>query len=141
MADIKFDLGIQEFDINGKVKAYFNPTDVSFIEAIFHCLEVMGDKQEEYQAKANKAEARDVFDLTRQFDAEVRDLINEAFGFDVCSPLFGRMPLNTLADGLPVWANFIFAIVDLFDESIKGEQEKANPRIKKYTEKYKRKTG
>lgn len=140
MADIKFDLGIQEYDINGRVKASFNPTDVLFIEAIFNCLEKIGDMQEEYQTAAAEAESREVFDLARKFDTEVRALINEAFGFDVCQPLFGRMPVNTLADGLPVWANFIFAIVDLFDASMTEEKSKTNPRIKKYTEKYKRKT-
>lgn len=82
---------------------------------------------------------RRVFDLANRYDAEIRDMINGIFGQDVCTPLFGGMSVNTLADGLPLWANLFFAIVDTFDGAFVEQKKRTNPRIKKYTEKYSKK--
>ena len=138
MADIiSFDSGIKEFDVNGKVTVCFNPTDLAFIEKVYDLLERMDKRNEKFTAEVNESDGRELFEISHRFDNEAREELNSLFGDDVCTPLFGKMALNTIADGLPVWANFIFAVIDLFDESIKAERSKTNPRIQKYTEKYK----
>ena len=136
---ISFDTGIKEFNINDAVTVRFSPTDMCFIERVFEALERLDKRAEEYRGKIEKVQDREVFDLAKAFDAEVKDEINAIFGDDVCTPLFGDMSMNTLADGFPIWANFLMAVIDTFDGAFAEEKKKTNPRIKKYTAKYQRK--
>ena len=66
----------------------------------------------------------------------MREVINGVFEDDVCTPIFGGMNVYSLADGLPVWCNFLLAVMDEVDTSFAREQKATNPRITKYTAKY-----
>ena len=136
MADIKFETGLKTFDINGSVQATFSPTDMAFIERVYTALEHMDARQGEYKKLADAATNAEVFDLARRMDAEGREEINTIFGFDICSPLFGTMNVFAIADGFPVWANFVLAIIDQFEGEFAAQKKKTNPRIAKYTAKY-----
>ena len=137
MADvIRFDNGLKEYSLNDAVTVRFNPTDMNFIQRVYDAFERMDKRQEAYRAEVDKVDNRKVFDLANRYDAEIRDEINGIFDFDVCTPLFGTMSVNTLADGLPIWANLFFAIIDTFEGAFAEEKKKTNPRIKKYTAKY-----
>lgn len=136
MADIRFDTGLKTFDINGRCEATFAPTDMTFIEKVYNCLENMDKKQADYKKVAEASTNAEVFELARKMDGDAREEINAVFGFDICSPLFGNMNLFTVADGLPVWANFMLAIIDQFEGEFAEEKKKTNPRIQKYTAKY-----
>lgn len=138
MADIRFDTGLKEFTINGKATVTFAPTDMTFVEKVYTCLDNMDKKQEGYKAVAEQTTDEAVFDLARQMDNEAREEINAVFGSDICSPVFGNMNVFTVADGLPVWANLMLAIIDQLDGAFAEEKKKTNPRIAKYTAKYKR---
>ena len=87
----------------------------------------------EVEKTANK---REVFETARKMDEEMREIINDVFGFDICSALFGEMNVYALADGLPVWANLMLAIMDEVDTTFAREQKAINPRVSKYTKKY-----
>ena len=140
MADvIRFDNGLKEYSLNDAVTVRFNPTDMNFIQRVYDAFERMDKRQEAYRAEVDKVDNRKVFDLANRYDAEIRDEINGIFDFDVCTPLFGTMSVNTLADGLPIWANLFFAIIDTFEGAFAEEKKKTNPRIKKYTAKYAKK--
>ncbi len=136
MADIKFDTGLKTFDINGRCQATFAPTDMAFIERIYSCLEAMDAMQTKYKEIADTSSNTEVFRIAREMDAEAREEINAVFGFDICSPLFGEMSLFTIADGLPIWANFILAIIDTLEGDFAEQKKKTNPRVAKYTAKY-----
>ena len=82
------------------------------------------------------ANKREVFETARKMDEEMREIINDVFGFDICSTLFGEMNVYALADGLPVWANLMLAIMDEVDTTFAREQKATNPRVSKYTKKY-----
>lgn len=139
MAEIRFDTGIKEFDINGAVKVQFCPTDMSFIEKVFNVGDAIDKKSEEFQARIDKIEDnRELFDEARAIDGEIRDLLNSIFDEDVCTPLFGTMSTFSAAEGLPVWANFLFAIIDTLDGDFAEQKKKTNQRLQKYTAKYKR---
>lgn len=139
MAEIKFDTGLVEYDINGKCKVYFNPTDGTFVERLFNCFSDLDKKHEAYVAEIERCgDKAKIFDIARERDKEMRDTINGILGTDVCDPLFGNMNLYALADGLPVWCNLMLAIMDECDSAFSREQMRTNPRIKKYTAKYHR---
>lgn len=116
----------------------FNPLDIGFSKKLFDAFDKLDAKQEKYKDEVQKnANKREVFEIGKNMDAEMRDLINEeVFGFDICGALFGSMNMYALANGLPVWANLMFAMVDEMDTAYAREQKLTNARISKYTKKY-----
>lgn len=137
MKELNFDTGLVIYSINGKCELAFNPTDSTFVEKLFNAFDTLDKKQEAYKAEVEKtANKREVFETARKMDEEMRDIINEVFGFDVCMPLFGTMNVYALADGLPVWSNLMLGIMDEVDTTFARESKLTNPRIQKYTKKY-----
>ena len=115
----------------------FNPTDVSCLEKLSDSFAYLDLIQEEVRlSKEEITDEKDVYNLAKNLDAKMRDIINALFGQDVCTPLFGEMNLFASAGGLPVWANLMLAIADEVQVSMQGELQKREARIKKYTEKY-----
>ena len=137
MKNINFDSGIEEYDLDGKVTVRFNPTDTTFLEKLSDSFAYLDLIQEEVKlSKEEITDEKDVFNLAKNLDTKMRDIINALFGQDVCTPLFGEMNLFASAGGLPVWANLMLAIADEVQASMDGELKKREARIKKYVEKY-----
>lgn len=139
MADILFDNGLVEYNLNGKCKVVFNPTDMSFIERVFDVFDTLDEKQEAYKADIEGKDGKEIFDIAHQMDAEMRDIIDNVFECEVCDALFGGMSVYAVASGLPVWANLFLSVIDEMDSAFAREKKLTNPRIQKYTQKYKRK--
>ncbi len=138
---IKFDSGIKEYSLNDAVTVYFNPTDMTFIDSVFSAFEDLDNIQTRYQEETKDIEkTKDLFPKTRAMDEDMRGVINGIFGVDVCTPLVGKMSIYAIADGLPIWANLMLAIIDELDASFIAEKKKTNPRIQKYTQKYAKKS-
>ena len=136
---IRFETGVKEFSLNDAVTVRFCPTDMDFIEKVFNVADTIDKRTEEYQERVkNLEDNRDVFDEARAIDGEIRDLLNSIFDMDICTPLFGSMSTFAAADGLPVWANLIFAIIDTLDGDFAEQKKRTNSRLKKYTAKYQR---
>ena len=139
MADIKFDTGVVSFNLNGKATIEFNPTDSVIVEKIYNTFDELDKKQDAYKSEIEKcANKRDIFDIARRRDQEMRDMIDGLFEKPICSDLFGGMNVYAMADGLPVWCNLMLAIIDQIDTTFSREQKATNPRVKRYTEKWKK---
>ena len=137
MKNLTFDTGIEEYNLGGKVTVHFNPTDVGFLEKLSDSFAALDLIQEEVKLSQEEiTDEKDVFNLAKNLDGKMRDILNALFGEDVCTPLFGSMNLFASAGGLPVWANLMLAIADEVETSMSGELKKREARIKKYTEKY-----
>lgn len=137
MKELKIATGVETYKLNDSVEVSFNPTDAAFGEKLFNAFDTLDKRQESYKAEVGKAEGkRELFDVVRNLDGEMREIINDVFEFDVCSGLFGELNVYALAEGLPLWANLLFAIMDEMDETVMREKKAMNPRIAKYTKKY-----
>lgn len=140
MKELNFETGLVEFDLNGKATVSFNPTDSNFIERLYATFEELDRKQEQYKADIEKmADKRKIFDYARERDAEMRGMLDDVFGAPVSDALFGDMNVYAVANGLPVWCNLMLAVMDEVDSTFAREQKAVNPRIAKYTAKYKKK--
>jgi hypothetical protein len=144
MANLTIATGLKEYsltDENGNVKVtlYFNPTDPVFIEGLYNAFSTLDKKDEEYRERVQKeTDGAVLFDLARTMDAEMRNLIDTALGTEVCQPLFGNINVYARADGLPLWANLLLAIIEEMDDAFAKEKKAEDPRIKKYTSKFKK---
>ena len=138
MPEIRFETGVVSFKLNDAAEVSFNPTDSAFVEQIFNTFDELDRKQEEYKTEIEHADKREIFNIARRRDTEMRDMIDSLFAKPVCTALFGTMNVYALADGLPVWCNLMLAVIDQIDTSFAAEQKKTNPRIAKYTAKWKK---
>jgi len=130
---LQFDTGVITYNINGKVELSFNPADVSFIERLYGVVEELDRKQEKYKKTVEEAkDTKEVFEISRKIDGEMREALGGA--------LFDGMSIYAVSTetGLPVWVNFILAILDESDASMTGAEGRARDRLKKYTSKYHR---
>ena len=134
---LEIDTGLVCYHLNSDYDLIVNPTDTEFVRRLYEVFNDLDKKQEGYKTQiekmANKAE---IFDFARERDREMREMIDTALGGPVSDAVFKDMNVYALADGLPVWVNLIFAIMDELDTSFTREQKLTNPRIKKYTAKY-----
>ena len=140
MTELNFNTGKRTFSLNGVVEVSFNDTDAEFVGNLFNLFSSLDDRQESYKHRVERmADKKEIFDLMRELDYEIRDEINSLFEQDVCTPLFGKMNVFALADGLPLWANLMLAIMEQVDTGFAREQKAMNPRVQKYTSKWQRK--
>lgn len=139
MAGITFDTGVVSFDLNGKTTISFNPTDSVIVEKIYNTFDELDRKQDAYKAEIERCgNKREIFDIARRRDQEMRAIIDDLFGKPICDELFGDMNIYALADGLPVWCNLMLAVIDQIDTAFSREQKATNPRVAKYTAKWKK---
>ena len=140
MADIQFSTGLTTYNLNGACEVAFNPTDSAFAEKLYMTFEALDKKQEAYRKEVESvADKKEIFDVARARDQEMRGMIDDLFGAPVCDAVFGKMNVYALSDGLPVWCNLMFAVMDEMDATFAREQKLTNPRIAKYTSKYQKK--
>ena len=139
MAGITFDTGVVSFDLNGKTTIDFNPTDSVIVEKIYNTFGELDRKQDAYKAEIEKrGNEREIFDIARRRNQEMRGIIDDLFGKPICDELFGDMNIYALADGLPVWCNLMLAVIDQIDTTFSREKKATNPRVAKYTAKWKK---
>ena len=137
MQELKFDTGLVTYNLNGVCEVQFNPTDSNFVERLYNAFESLDKMQDSYKAEVEKiSDKREIFDISRKRDSEMRDLIDGIFGVPVCGAVFGTQNVYARADGLPLWCNLMLAVMDEIDSSFSREQKLMNPRIAKYTAKY-----
>ena len=140
MAELNFNTGVKSFAVNGTPDVFsINPTDADFVERIFNTFNELDERQQKKDAEAAKLSDREAFELAREYNAEMRKAIDKLLGEGVCAKVFGHMNVYAYSDGLPVWANFMLALLDECDTAFAHEQKATNPRLKKYLDKYKKK--
>ena len=118
MNALNFETGLVTYSINGTCEVAFNPTDSYFVERPFNAFDSLDKKQDAYRTEVERtANKREIFDLARARDEEMRGIIDDLFGQPVCAEVFGGMNVYAIASGLPVWCNFMLAVIDEIDVS------------------------
>lgn len=133
---IQLDLGEVEYEING-FPVKFNPTDIGFVKRVFSTFDAMDKISDEYTELVKKLgdDSNEVEAFCDTTENKMRELINDVFGEDICSPIFGRRSVFGKSNGFPIWVNLMLVLIDEMDSAFAREQKLANPRIKKYTAK------
>lgn len=137
--ELSFANGVQEYTVHGvkgDVIIRFNPTDGTFIQRLYNAFDTLDKKQDKYADEVQKCGDRvEIFNIADRRDKEMREIIDAVFGAHIADDLFGGMNVYALAEGVPVWCNFMLAVMDEIDNTFSREQKFTNPRIKKYLDK------
>jgi len=136
MAELNFSTGVVSHTINGVCEISFNPTDTTFVASLFQAIEDLENAQDEFKKRAAEIEPREIFSLCEENERKMRARLDELFNTSVCDPVFGKTSVTALSDGLPLWANLIFAVIDLVDATTVQQQKLTSPRVAKYLSKY-----
>ena len=139
---LQINTGVVTYRLNDTFDLSFNPTDAEYIEGLYRAFEELDQKQDAYKAEVaaaqNSSRKSEIFEIARRWDKEMRKLVDDALGAPVCDAVFGKINVYALADGLPLWANLLLALLDEIDTSVTQNREISNKKIAKYTQKYKR---
>lgn len=136
---LSFDTGLVTYTLNGKCEVTFNPTDSFFVERISGVFDKLDELQEKYTAGVQNVDGSNVYEFARKCDAEMRDLMDTLFDHPICADVFGDLNVYAYANGLPVWANLLIALVDVINGAFDNEPKLTSKRIEKYTAKYRKK--
>lgn len=139
MKELSFDSGLSSYSLNGKCEVIFNPTDELFFNRFFDALDSLGGIQEEYGKRPTPGTSAERFEAASERDRKMREVIDGLFGAPVCESVFEGVSLCAFSDdGLPVWMNLMFSVLDEILEYMDETEQKINPCISKYTDKYKK---
>ncbi len=137
MKELNFETGLAEMQVNGGRIIRFNPADIGFMDTLFSLLGKIESIEAETEKKRGKTEdLAKLFDYARASDKRMREAVDSVFGENFCEEVFPGLRLTAMADGLTVLENFVFAVLDEMDESVRDNLAKREGRIAKYTAKY-----
>lgn len=137
MEQLNFSTGVVEMAVNGGRVIRFNPADIGFLETLYELIGKIDAIDGDAAKKKDKAEdPAKLFDYSRAADKRMREAVDAVFGDGFCADVFQELRLTAMADGLSVIENFLFAVVDRMDESVRDNMAKREGRIAKYTAKY-----
>ena len=141
MEELRFETGLVEMSVNGGRTIRFNPSDIGFMETLYNMIGKIEAIDRETALKKDKTDdPAKLFDYARASDKRMKEAVDAIFGEGFSDDVFRGLRLVAMADGLTVIENFVFAIVDKMDDSVRANMEQREGRIAKYTEKYKRHT-
>jgi len=141
MTSLNFETGLKTFDINGDPERTisFAPSDAAFVRRVYKGLEQLEECQKKYQAKsAAITEPIEVLDAVDAADKDIRNIIDGIFENRVSETIFGKLSTIGVANGMPIWANFIVTLIDGCDIYLSAQETATNPKLKKLLAKYKK---
>ena len=157
MKELTFATGLVKYKVNGGAEIEFNPTDTEFSRRVLDIFRDLAEKQDKYRealiadddididkamddpdaAKRVSDQADAILSAIKNMDREMRASIDEAFGKPgTADAVFGGASLYAYADGLPLWTNFLMAVIDEMPASAEAQAKLTDPRLRKYAGKY-----
>lgn len=124
MKNLNFETGMTEYQVNGGGTIRFNPADAAFVKGLSELFAALGQGTE------------GSLDDLPQREAEVTAKIDALFGPGTSRAVFGDQGAYALAGGLPLWANFLLAVLDEVESAVRAQPAAASPRVEEYMKKY-----
>lgn len=140
MKQLNVDMGLRSYNLNdGPEVIHFNPTSAEFANKILKTVE----RCQKISESSRVSESDDLDTMLAKLEkvsSEIRAAIDDAFDEPVSEKVFGKSGgVLSIADGLPVWMNFLMAVIDEIDANISSGDRKAGERMRYYKDKYEKK--
>lgn len=130
MQNIHFDDGFKTYVLNGDESKVIkvNVTDFGIVDRF----EKVKKDLEHLADKTTLSQSTDESEM-QQTDRIIREKINYIFGSDVSSAAFGSVYCFSPSNGMPVFVNFINAVMPVIEKEMQVETDKMQLNIDKYT--------
>ncbi len=123
--DAKFLNRMADFDIKSeKIREKYKDVDLNKITE----LQNLNETDPEFDKLKDAAVVAD------QLDCAMKELINEIFGYDISSIVFGADSCLSPAGGQPIFMNFMQCIFGYIAKASAEEKQKSQEKLRKYTE-------
>lgn len=139
MKNINTGAKVEEYNIDGKIVLRFNPADATFVKNFNAAFKALAGAQSELAEAATTVDDEAFFDASAATNTKLRGILNDLFGEDICTPIWGTADLTALSDGLPLWFNFMMALIDEIDADMKSVKDVRSARLDAYLAKYQKK--
>lgn len=139
MKNINTGAKVEEYNIDDKIVLRFNPADATFVKNFNAAFTALAEVQDEFSKAAKTAEDDAFFGIAAATDAKLRGILNDLFGEDICTPIWGTLGLTAISDGMPLWFNFMMALIDEIDADMKSVKDVRSARLDAYLAKYQKK--
>lgn len=137
MQNINFDEGYREYKLNNDENRVIRIriTDANLISRIEKAMERTNELISKYKNRPNALQLAEL-------DKDIRTILNDAFGSDICTPAFGTASLLTpLPDGKLLLFSFFDAFLPVLKAdmealkmTMKIKQPEIRPEVQKYIE-------
>lgn len=133
MQSINFDDGFKTYAINGD-----DNCTIKIRVTDFNLPKRINDALSDIESIIEKVKSSKTADEIAKFDEEIRKIINDVFGSDICSGAFGKANICTIAsNGEPIFANFFNALLPIIRadiEEVTKDMKQLGPEAEKYLE-------
>ncbi len=129
MVKLKFDSGIQEFDLGGDIPLRFNPSDPNLYARFIESAEKITQKEKDMVARGEGVQdGEEIVRILKEADGEIKALLNEVFagGNDVDRAVGGVNLMAVGQNGERVITNLIAALTPVLE---KGAQACASEKV------------
>ena len=147
---LNYDDGYKNIELNGDPDKVIriNPTDVQFLERFANFDETADKIREKYkdvdlntinqlkhmdENNPDFSKFKEAAENIDKLDKAMKELVNEVFGYDISSIVFGNENCLSPANGKPIFMNFMERIFEYIQSVALSEKTKAQQKIEKYT--------
>lgn len=140
MGSLTYSAGKRAYTLNEGAVIYFDPCDAEFANKVIVAVRNCQDIQSKFPREPMQ-DLDEQLALIQEMNANIRRQIDAAFGEPVCDKAFCGSSPCAIADGLPVWLNFLMAVIDEVDANMPEGEKRARVRVQQYMDKYNAKYG
>ena len=135
MGELSYGAGKKTYTLNGGETIRFDPGDSEFASRVVAAFQNCHKIQREC-ASNRFTEIDQMVSATKKMSDAIRQEIDTTFGEPVCDKACcGSSPIS-ISDGLPVWMNFLMAVIDEIDANMPEGEKRSRIRVQQYMDKY-----
>lgn len=140
MGNLSYSAGGKAYTLNGGETICFDPCDAEFANRIVVAFRNCSEIQKRYPEESF-ADIDEQLVFIQKMNADICEEIDKAFDAEVCKKACCGSSPCAISDGLPVWMNFLMAVIDEIDANMPEGEKRSRARVQQYTEKYTAKYG
>lgn len=135
MSEIKFDTGLKSFTVNGNTTVEFNPADAAFAHRLYTVIDTL-QNMENNMPDPNPENYEDIWKAVGTRENAITKEIDGLFGAGKSTEIFGNVSPLALSGGVPLWLNFLLAVMDEMSDEIKEQEKQVDIRLQNLKTKY-----
>lgn len=140
MGNLSYGAGKREYTLNGGAVIHFDPCDSEFANKIVLAIRNCNEIQKQFPKEAFE-DLEEQLACIQSLNNQIRQELDKAFDEPVAEKACCGSSPCAVADGLPVWMNFLMAVIDEIDANMPEGEKRSRERVQQYVERYNTKYG
>lgn len=135
MGTLSYNAGKREYTLPGGGVILFDPCDSEFANRVIVAFRNCQEVQKRFP-KEGFSDLDEQLSCIQGINNDIRKEIDSVFGEGAADKACcGSSPIS-ISDGLPVWMNFLMAVIDEIDANMPEGEKRSRARVQQYMDKY-----